>query len=297
MAKRGGKMAVSSLKQFILATYKTNPDEIMGYKLDKSLSTLHTKIYWDDVNKRGVLSERPTHDLVDVLADVTIALDFTKKLFQKIHPRFKSSWSTYDKVDKKYSLHNFVGIAYSLGSYVLSEYSGLSKFKEVFLVSLPVVPGDILTQKDLSKLNITNIKSKLDAVGFLDRFVSGFKRNVDIKPGTYNPIAEHKIKNTLPRLDQDMQIGDPDVLTGLGMGVTINNLKITDIKNLIKKLRRGQASKYPITGKNKQQLLDMLVELVNEAKQSKPRQRKKVVAATQPAKRTRKPRKRLIEII
>lgn len=288
MPIKGGSMKVSSLKTFIEATYNQAPDEILGYNLDKQLSTKYTKVYWDHINKRGITSERPTDpkEISDVLADVAIALDFTKKLFSKVHPRFKSSWATYDKVNKKYGLQNIVAIGYSLGSYVLSEYKNLSKFKEVILVALPVSPGDILTRKDLSNLNITTVKSKLDAVGFLDKFVKGFKREVSIKPETNNPFKEHQISNTLPRLDQDMQVGDTDILTGLG----IHSLTVPEIKALIKKLRIKRAKDFPIAKKNKGQLLQMLIVLLNDYHiKQKPQQK--------PVKRIRKPRKRLIEEI
>jgi hypothetical protein len=266
---KGGKMKISSLKQFIEASYKYTPNELFGYTLDKQLSTQNTKVYWDDVNNRGILSEKPTNNISDILADVTIAVDFTKKLYDKLHPRFRTSWATYDKVEIKYNLENFVAIGYSLGAYILSDYKHLHKFKEAYLVALPVVPGDILNKKDLSSLNITSIKSPLDPVGLLGAFTKDTKRKVDIPALSYNPAHEHQIKKTFPRLDQDMEVGDPIIITG----GNYKKMKVSEIKGMIKKLRKGKATQYQLVGKKKSDLIAMLTELINDA-DKKPRKSK-----------------------
>ena len=68
--KRGGKLAVGMIQKFIESSYHQNPpDEINGYKLDKQLSTMYTTVYWNPETQQGIIANRPTYDLRDVLSE------------------------------------------------------------------------------------------------------------------------------------------------------------------------------------------------------------------------------------
>lgn len=261
MVKRGGKISVKGLDQFIRSTYENTPNEIAGYKLDKKLSTKYTKVYWDDVNKRGIFAERPTSDLRDVASDVLLGLDLTGKIATKIDSRFKNSWATYDKIDKKYGLDKFIGIGYSLGSTVLERYPKVEQLRESLYVSKPVAPSDIITGKKPVK-GATEIRSTLDAVSALKPLQAKAEREKIIKATTWNPFKEHQVAHILPQLNQDEQLGDPNVETGAGQP-NFNKMKVTELKQYIKSNRK-RVGGCQVCKKNKKELVQIAHKILNE---------------------------------
>lgn len=247
MVKRGGKMKASLIKHFIQSTYlpeKRTP-EIDGYKLDESLSDKYITTYWSDEKKKGVVSIRPSHDFGDVVSDVKAALNIYRK-----DKRFTSGWRMLDRVGKKYGFDNMTALGYSLGAIVLEKYKNAEKFKEIFLVSKPVLPSDI--KKGVKPLsNATEIRSKLDITSFFKPWQEEAKNVELVKATTVNPIKEHQLSHFFKEIDPDKEIG-----------FGANKMKVKELKQMIKKLRKGKASKYPITGKNKKELVKMLDELL-----------------------------------
>lgn len=248
--KQGGKLKAKLIKQFAQSTYKPEKrtPEIDGYKLDESLSDEYITTYWDDEQKKGVVSVRPTDDLRDVLSDTKLFFNLYKR-----DARFVRNWRLLDKVGRKYKFENLIAIGYSLGAYVLEKYKNAPKFKEIFLVSKPVALQDLRDFKPLP--NATEIRSKLDIVSALKPLQEEAVKTELIEPTTMNPIKEHKIEHIFKELDEDKEIG-----------FGVNKMKVSELKQMIKKLRKGKANKYPISGKNKKELLAMLDELLGKDK-------------------------------
>ena len=68
-----------------------------------------------------------------------------------------------DKIKQKYGdLSNWEAIRYSLGAIMLEKYKSANQFKNVYLVSKPVLPIDIYQGVKLLS-NAIEIRSKLDA--------------------------------------------------------------------------------------------------------------------------------------
>lgn len=245
---RGGKMQSKLILQFVKSTYiKPEPEEIGSYKLDKKLTTEFVTVYWDDENKKGVVSVRPTDDFRDVLSDIKAGLNLN---FQK-DKRFTSGWKTLTNAGRKYGYQNLTAIGYSLGAIVLNYYKNVESFKEVFLVSLPVLPVDIAKGKKVPS-NATEIRSKFDPVSFLKTWQDeAGPQNVIVTATSANPGKEHKISHIFKQIDPEQEIG-------LG---NPGKMKIKDLKAEIKKLRKGKAKQYQLSKKNKKQLIEMLSEL------------------------------------
>ncbi len=250
--KRGGKMKAKFIKQFVQSTYKPEKrtPEIDGYKLDESLSDEYITTYWNDEHKKGVVSVRPTDDMQDIMSDVKIFLNMYKR-----DARFVKNWRLLDKAGRKYKFENLTGIGYSLGAYVLEKYKNAPKFKEIFLVSKPVAFQDLKDFKPLP--NATEIRSKIDIVSALKPLQEEAVKTELIEPTTMNPIKEHKIEHIFKELDDDKEIG---------FGVEIDKMKVSELKRIIKKLRKGHASQFPISGKKKKELISMVDELLQKGK-------------------------------
>lgn len=230
---RGGKITIKSLKAFIEATY-TDVKVYKDYIRDDTLSTEYTKIYYNPTSKILIASERPTHTKRDVLSDVLAGLDLTGKLFKKVDTRFKTAYKTLNNALKKYSdRKNSILIGYSLGAIVAEQFSrdNPEAYDEVFLVSKPVLPSDILKgNKPLS--NVTEVRSELDVTSALKPLQESAEREVVIKAETKNPVTEHKISEVLPRLDQEQEIGDENILSGVGMGQELRKMNYFDLTYL-----------------------------------------------------------------
>jgi hypothetical protein len=258
--KVGGAMKASNLQKFIEATYKSTPDEIEGYKLDKTLSNKFTKVYWNDELKKGVVSEKPTDTMEDVATDVYSAI-FGKYLNK--HPRFKKSWGVYDKIKKKYgSLSNWVASGYSLGAIVLEHYPSVNEFSEVFLISKPVLPYDIY--KGIKPLkNATEIRSKLDATSILKPLQNKADREEIVNNDTLNPLKEHQQKNVFKKIDPEKELGDPNVKTGVGRKTKLlKGMKVRELKMFAKKLGKARKQRVLVGGKRKCELKNMVCELM-----------------------------------
>ncbi len=255
----GGVMKATNLQKFIASTFEdTTPNEIEGYKLDKGLSTKYTKVYWNDNLKRGVVSERPTNSLKDVFTDLYAGFDLLG-LFK--HPRFKNSWTVFDLVKAKYgSLSKFVGIGYSLGSIIVENYPQANEFSELFLVSKPILPSDILKgKKPLS--NATEIRGNKDATSLLKPFQDKADREVVVDTKTKNPWESHKQANVFKQMDPEKEIGDPTILTGVGR--SLKGMKVSELKSFAKKLSKVKQQNVLVGGKRKTELKKMILHLLD----------------------------------
>ena len=66
---------------------------------------------------------------------------------------------------------------------------------------------------------------------------------------TTNPIKEHQVNHIFPQLDQDMIVGN-----GILQDHEIKQLKVHELKVIIKHLHKGKANMYLITGFNKRRI-------------------------------------------
>lgn len=248
---RGGKMKSSLILNFVRSSYTyPQPEQINNYKLDKKLTTNTEAVYWDAEAKKGVVSVRPTHTLNDVLVDIKAGLNIN---FQK-DKRFTTGWATLTKAGRKYGFENLIAIGYSLGAIVVNHYKDVEKFKEVFLVSLPVLPVDIWKGKKVPS-NATEIRSKFDPTSLLKPWQEeAGPQNVVVTATSANPIKEHKVSHFFKQIDPQQEIG---------LGSDITKMKVAELKQMIKKLRRGKAKEYKLTGKKKSELIQMIESLMS----------------------------------
>lgn len=256
--KVGKAIKVGNLQKFIEATYKeVTPQTIEGYSLDKGLSTKYTKVYWNDGLKTGIVSERATHDAKDILTDLYAGV-FGKYLNK--HPRFKQSWGTYDKIQNNYgSLNNWILIGYSLGAIVAEHYPKALQFKEIFLISKPVLPVDIFNHRKPLK-NSTEIRSKLDATSILKPLQEKADREIVVKNDTMNPLREHQQAHFLPKLGLDTEVGDPNVKSGVGVNQKmLKKMKNSELKTFINLLSKAKKQKRPLIGGRKRKELQSLI--------------------------------------
>lgn len=270
MFTRGGKISVGALKSFIESTYDSNTNEIKGYMLDNQLSTVHTKVFYNHAKKVLIVVERPTSDKRDVLSDVIAGLDITGMLFKKIDSRYKNSFNVYKKALTKYNQReNSILVGYSLGALVAEEFvrENPGVFSETLLVSKPVIPARVLSK--LPK-GTTEIRSELDAVSLLKPLQKKADRELVIKAETYNPVAEHQVKNIFPRLNQEMEVGDENIISGAGIrkkllteaemkSMTVKELKTVVIKSrklVPKELRKNHD--FKVSGKSKAEIKNMI---------------------------------------
>lgn len=255
--KKGKGMKSANIQKFIEATYNATPDEIQGYKLDKALSTRHTKVYYNSELNKGVISERPTTDLADVITDIYAGFDLMGSFK---HPRFKNSWATFDKVEKKYgSFKNWVLIGYSLGAIVAEHYKKANEFAELFLVAKPVLPHDVITRRKPLK-NATEIRGNRDIVSLFKPFQEKAEREVVVDTKTMNPIKSHQQKNVFKQIDKEKELGDEQNKTGLGRK-QLRKMKVRELKVFAKKLGKARKQKVLIGGKRRTELQDMIIQL------------------------------------
>jgi hypothetical protein len=251
MKRKGGKLRIGEIRVFIESTYKYRPDNVGNYILDKDLTTKYTTVYFNPLTNHGVVSNRPTNvdkDFSDIISDVKAALNIFKN-----DQRFISGWNTMDNIRNKYGLHLFSAIGYSLGAIVLENYEHRNEFQELIYVSKPVLPVDIITDKKLDKKSV-EIRSKLDATSLLKPLQDKANQEIVIDNKTINPIEEHKIKNIFPRIDENLVVG-----YGLK---DLKKMKVKELKDFIKKHRKGKANEYKLTGKNKKDLIQMAISLL-----------------------------------
>lgn len=212
--KKGGKMTVQGIYDFIQSTYKKDIKSYKGYIRDDELSDNNTKVYHNNLTNKSVVVEKPTDSLRDVFSDFLVGIDLSNTLFKKIDSRFTNAFKIHKKVKDKYgSLKNAVLLGYSLGAIVAEKSPLAPEFAELILVNKPVSPGDVLHNVKPHP-NQTEIRTDKDITSLLKGFQDSSVREKVIITDNLNPISAHQIKNFLPYLDPNEEIGDSSVITG-----------------------------------------------------------------------------------
>lgn len=246
---KGGKMSIESLRKFLDATFDKSPPQIIkGYNLDNALSNEFVKVYYNPSNKRAIVAHRGTYSLDDAWTDAKMVFGF------KNNDRFKIARETQEKANLKYGPKNISIIGFSLGA-TLAQENLKPINKEAILVSKPVLPLDIIRPKK-KPFNQFEIRSSLDPTSMLKRF-EPYKTDIVVPAKTYNPSIEHQYNNILSRLPKQMIVGygiksKPNLyMTDFG------KFKTKDLRDFIKKNRKGQSKQYLIGGCRKCDLVKM----------------------------------------
>lgn len=232
----GGKISIGDIKNLLINSYKTKPDDIQNYDLDTSLSDPRVQVYKKKDNSNDVVVvHRGTKGINDWLTNV-------KMFFGVKDKRFKHAEDIQKKAEKKYGKKNVTTVGHSLGSKIAEEVGGDSH--EVITLNKPTLPLDLIKKGRKKQNKQVDIKTVLDPVSVLKPLEQSNDKveNITIPSKSLNPLDEHTVE-TLERLD-------PNLMVGAGQ---LAKLKKKDLKKYIK----GKNKKLLVTGLNKQQLLNM----------------------------------------
>ena len=180
------KVSANEVKDLIEASYSRTGDsedigKRYGLKLDKSLSNINQKVYYDKERNPTVVF-RGTKSRDDVMTDVLLGAGL-----EKYSTRFRDSKKLIEDVKKKYHNKPVTTLGHSLGA-SLAEYGGGDK---IVAVNRGVGIGGI--GKQLPQ-NLTDIRSRNDIVSVLSKTQSG-GRKITLKTNNINPLAEHSHKS------------------------------------------------------------------------------------------------------
>ena len=179
-------MTANEVKDLIEASYsRTGEAEALakpyGLKLDKSLSTINQKVYYDK-NKNPTVVFRGTKSRDDVMTDGLLAVGL-----ENYSTRFRDSKKLIDDVRKKYHNKPVTSVGHSLGG-SLAEYANADK---IISVNKGVGFGGI--GKEISNKQ-TDIRTNNDIVSLLSKTQHGGKK-INIKTNHINPLHEHSHSN------------------------------------------------------------------------------------------------------
>jgi hypothetical protein len=235
--KRGGSLAVKLIRRFIQVS-KGPLEDVDDYKVDRSLSGEWVRVYYNKEKNQAVVVHRGSADAADAWTDV-------KLFFQQTNnERFKVSEDIQKKAEKKYGAANVTTMGSSLGGYLAEKYGQDSK--EVITVSKPTTFPDLITgKKKGSKQH--DIRTTRDSIAILQNFQKG-KNDIVIPSKTLNPVEEHLGDRITLKLPQEQLIGEG----------RFSRMRVKELKELIKALRKGKAKQYSISNKKKKELVKML---------------------------------------
>jgi hypothetical protein len=180
------KIRSNEVKDLIEASYsRTGDAEIIGKKygltLDKQLSNINQKVYYDKERNPSVVFRR-TKSRDDVMTDGLLAVGL-----ENYSTRFRDSKKLIDDVRKKYHNKPILTTGHSLGG-SLAEYSGGDK---IVTINKGVGFGGI--GKEISNKQ-TDIRTGSDLVSLLSATQHGGKK-LTIKTNELNPLKVHSHKN------------------------------------------------------------------------------------------------------
>lgn len=246
----GGKLSAQLLKKLVNVSKLNTREDIGDYIVDRELSTNWVQVYHNPSKNWTILMHRGTTDLADVWVDAQLAINY------KNNDRFRASEKIQKLASKKYDPKRTSTVGSSLGA-VLAEDFGQDTH-EVIAISKPVTPGDLISGKQPGE-NQYDVRSKTDPLGIFKN-LQPHKNDITVTSvAPFNPEKSHIGSSVMDAL---MKERGSDVM--VGHGLTYKKLRIRELRDLIKNERKSKKvkiSKYPVTGKNKKQLYDMLIEL------------------------------------
>ena len=264
----GSALRNSLLQQIIENTKIQKPartiyDDGDIYYLDEDLSTRTIRIYYSPGKKHCVISHSSTiantKEIKQSLSDIG---DDIKMFFfgNRSTTRYREGLKTQINAENKYTQlgYDITNVGYSLGAQT-AKTMGENKFSqagETIVYNKPILLYDIITDKG-QKDNTYVVSTSNDITSTLRPFEKQHKNNYVFDSQTYNPIDAH-FNDRLKLIDANKQFGDPNI----GSALNIKKLKVKDLKEQIKKHRKGSAKQYPITNKTKRELVLMLEDLI-----------------------------------
>jgi len=241
MGRKGGALSAKLLKEFISASHDEDFHDVGDYKIDRSLSKVWVKVYYNKEKNHAVVVHRGSSDVADAWTDFKLLFN------QKNNKRFKTAKEVQQKAEDKYGASNVTTIGSSLGGYLAKEMG--QKSKEVITISKPTTPLDVITGKKKGPRQY-DIKTTRDPIASLQTFQKG-QHDIIIPSKTFNPFQEHFGDKVVERLPEDLMIGQG----------RLKKMKVKQLKELIKIMRHGKARQYPLTKKKKGDLQKMVREL------------------------------------
>ena len=248
----GGKMASSSIKHFLEASYadKGKADQhIDGYDRDNSLSGERVSVYYNPTTHKAVIIHRGSKDKQDWGNNLKMALGWKMSSTN----RFKHSKDIQKKAEAKYGKENVITLGHSLGGKIASDVGGDSD--EIITLNKATGIGWDAYKKDLgSKKNETNIRTTLDPVSAKGALDADFT----IPSKSINPLTEHGT-GVLDRVDTEIGKGRADLTPSTPTFVRKPYEKLTkkQLKLIIKSLPKIRDN-FKLTGAGKPTLVDYL---------------------------------------
>lgn len=193
----GGKLAVSTFKNLLNASYDKKQKNIDGFIQDESLSTKTSKVYYNPDTGQSVVAHRGTSGFTDWFNNAVYAYG-GEKLY-KMTPRFKEAEKVQKEASKKYGNQNLTTIGHSQGG-LQSELLG-GDSNEVITLNKATRPFS-----NHKNENQYDIRTSSDVVSILNPFQPKNYNEIIIPSKTSNPLTEHGIE-TLERLEGDRVIG------------------------------------------------------------------------------------------
>ena len=200
--------------------------------------------------------------------------------------------------------YTITNVGYSLGAQIAVEMGKNSQFEDSTVVyNKPIVPFDLITGKDKkTESNTYQISTSNDITSALRPLQAKQPNEYVFKSNTLNPVNAH-FNDQLGTLSDDIEFGrqgkgidlskyqspinkligktqkdkltptqkpvgnmDEKIWAHLNSGGTLNikKLKVKELKTLVKQHRKRNVKQYPITNKSKQQLRNMLEQLLTQ---------------------------------
>jgi len=194
-ARIGGKLAVSSLKGLLDASYDGN-DEVGNYEKDNELSSKTSKVYKDKNTGQVVVAHKGTSGLKDWMNNAVYAIGGVKAY--KKTKRYKEAAKIQKKAEEKYGKQNISTIGHSQAG-LQAELLGKNT-KEI--ITLNKASHPFINRSKAA--NQHDIRTKNDAVSYFTKRNNG--NEINIKSKSKNILKEHSI-DTLNRLDNNKEIG------------------------------------------------------------------------------------------
>lgn len=209
---KGGKLAVSSLKGLLNASYDRKIKEVDGFIQDEALSTKTSKVFINPETGQAVVAHRGTSGFKDWFNNAVYAVGGTKAY--KMTPRYKEAEEVQKRAEEKYGSDKVSTIGHSQGG-LQAELLGRNSH-EIITLNKATRPFDNRRNE-----NQYDIRASYDIVSALNPF-QYIKNPFEPKTGheivipskNLNLLDEHSI-DTLERLDDDKMIGQGVIKGGM----------------------------------------------------------------------------------
>ena len=226
----GRAISIGDLKTALDKSYsKTKIKSGFGdFEVDSNLTTKETQVYNNPKTGQVLVVHRGTQGLRDVFTDIAYTATGYKG------KRFKDANKIQKLAEKKYGAENVSTLGHSLGSLVSSDVG--SNSKEIINYNKPII------QWSKKRDNEYNVSTQNDPFSWFHKPKKS-DNHIKIESKTVDPIHEHSI-HRLNNLDENLMIGEG-----------IKKMKISELKQAIKRHNRQSTKKIKGYGKMKKQEL------------------------------------------